>query len=81
MTTSDVKDAWTEGAQVAVVLCGEKCDSSFQPLITDDNRGLRRGCTANFMVGLLIVDTVKKLTVEIKTISKDGMGSVLTQQK
>jgi len=47
VTTSDVKDAWTEGAQVAVVLCGDKCDSSVQPLTTDV---LRRGCTANFVV-------------------------------
>jgi len=50
MTTSDVKDAWTEDARVAVVLCGNKCDSSVQPLITDDSRALRRGRTAGFTV-------------------------------
>jgi len=50
MTTSDVRDAWTEGAEVAVVLCGDKCDSSVQPLVTDDSLVLRRGCTAHFTV-------------------------------
>lgn len=50
MTTSDVRDAWTAGAQVAVVLCGDKCDSSVQPLITADSLVLRRGCTAHFTV-------------------------------
>jgi len=50
MTTSDIKDAWTEGAEVAVVLCGDKCDSSMQPLVTDNKRVLRRGCTVDFTV-------------------------------
>jgi len=50
MTTSDVADAWTEGARVAVVLCGDKLDSSMQPLITDDNHALGRGSTADFTV-------------------------------
>jgi len=50
MTTSDVKDAWTEGALVALVLCGDKRDSSVQPLINDNKLSLRRGCTAHFTV-------------------------------
>jgi len=50
MTTSDVRDAWTEGAEVAVVLCGDKHDSSVQPLITDNKPILRRGRTADFTV-------------------------------
>jgi len=50
MTTSDFRDAWTEGAEVGVVLCGDKRDSSVQPLITDNKLSLRRGCTAKFTV-------------------------------
>ena len=50
VTTSDVRDAWTEGARVAVVLCGDKRDSLVQRLVTDDKRVLRRGCTAHFVV-------------------------------
>jgi len=50
VTTSDVRDAWTEGAKVGVVLCGVKRDSSVQPLRTDKKHVLRRGCTTNFTV-------------------------------
>ena len=50
VTTSDVADAWTEGAQVCVVMCGDKYDSSLLPLKTDNGRQLRRGCTAQFTV-------------------------------
>jgi len=50
MTTSDVRDAWTEGAEVAVVLCGDKRDSSVHTLMTDNKASLRRGRTAEFTV-------------------------------
>ena len=53
MTTSDVSDAWTEGARVAMVMCGDKRDSSLKSLVTNDKITLRRGRTAHFTVRLL----------------------------
>jgi len=53
MTTSDVSDAWTEGARVAMVMCGDKRDSSLKSLVTNDKVTLRRGRTAHFTVRLL----------------------------
>jgi len=62
MTTSNVSDAWTEGAEVGVVMCGDKCDSSVQPLTADDSVVLRRSCTADFVVhNLLTVEFLSSL--------------------
>jgi len=69
MTTSDVRDAWTEGAEVAVVLCGVKRDSSVQPLRTDNRQFLRRGRTGNFtVVTLLRLFLIVVLFMSILTI-------------
>jgi hypothetical protein len=50
LTTADVDDAWTEGNEVVLVLCGEKCESALHPLGVNDKSAFRPGHASTFVV-------------------------------